>query len=202
MTEKDTFKTILKPSHEILFKDKNSKFFGYTFPVRTEDDVKAALSTLEKDHHKARHLCYAYQLGEDTFIYRVNDDGEPGNSAGMPIYGQIQSFEVTNILVAVVRYFGGVKLGITGLINAYKTAAQMALEVSKIVEKTIDINYTVYFDYESINTVMRIIKEHNLNIVDQKLELDCEITLAIRKSEAEQIFEIFSKVFKVNIKKR
>jgi len=202
LTEKDTFKTILKPSHEILFKDKNSKFFGYTFPVRTEDDVKAALSTLEKDHHKARHLCYAYQLGEDTFIYRVNDDGEPGNSAGMPIYGQIQSFEVTNILVAVVRYFGGVKLGITGLINAYKTAAQMALEVSKIVEKTIDINYTVYFDYESINTVMRIIKEHNLNIVDQKLELDCEITLAIRKSEAEQIFEIFSKVFKVNIKKR
>ena len=202
MTEKDTFKTILKPSHEILFKDKNSKFFGYTFPVRTEDDVKAALSTLEKDHHKARHLCYAYQLGEDTFIYRVNDDGEPGNSAGMPIYGQIQSFEVTNILVAVVRYFGGVKLGISGLINAYKTAAQMALEVSKIVEKTIDINYTVYFDYESINTVMRIIKEHNLNIVDQKLELDCEITLSIRKSEAEQIFEIFSKIFKVNIKKR
>jgi len=202
LTEKDTFKTILKPSHEILFKDKNSKFFGYTFPVRTEDDVKAALSTLEKDHHKARHLCYAYQLGEDTFIYRVNDDGEPGNSAGMPIYGQIQSFEVTNILVAVVRYFGGVKLGISGLINAYKTAAQMALEVSKIVEKTIDINYTVYFDYESINTVMRIIKEHNLNIVDQKLELDCEITLSIRKSEAEQIFEIFSKIFKVNIKKR
>ena len=121
----DTFKTILKPSKEVLFKDKNSKFFGYVFPVLNEDDVKNNLEALKKQHHAARHWCYAYQLGTEFVKYRANDDGEPSNSAGMPIYGQIQSFDVTNVLIVVVRYFGGVKLGVGGLINAYRTTAKI-----------------------------------------------------------------------------
>src|SRR5690606_1222307 len=126
MIENDTYKTIDKASDEVLFKEKNSKFFGYAFPISNEDDVKIHLETLKKQHHSARHWCYAYQLGTqaNTITFRANDDGEPNNSAGMPIYGQIQSFEVTNVLVVVVRYFGGVKLGVGGLISAYKTAAQ------------------------------------------------------------------------------
>lgn len=201
MIEKDTFKTIIKPSEEVLFKDKNSKFFGYAFPVTTEDEVKEILSNLKNNHHKARHWCYAYQLGTETIIYRVNDDGEPSNSAGMPIYGQIQSFELTNVLITVVRYFGGVKLGVSGLINAYKKTAQMTLEVSRIIEKTINVQYLISFEYETMNTVMRIIKEQNLNIITQKLELDCQIMISVRKSEAENILDIFENLFKVSIKK-
>ena len=118
----DTYKTIEKPSEETLFKDRNSKFFGYAFPVLNEDDVKNALESLKKKHHSARHFCYAWQLGVETISYRANDDGEPNNSAGMPIYGQIQAFGVTNILIVSVRYFGGTKLGVGGLINAYKNS--------------------------------------------------------------------------------
>lgn len=201
MIEKDTFKTIIKTSEEVLFKDKSSKFFGYAFPVTTEDEVKEILSNLKNNHHKARHCCYAYQLGTETIVYRVNDDGEPSNSAGMPIYGQIQSFELTNVLVTVVRYFGGVKLGVSGLINAYKKTAQMTLEVSRIIEKTINVQYLISFEYETMNTVMRIIKEQNLNIISQKLELDCQIIISVRKSEAEKISDIFENLFKVSIKK-
>jgi len=201
LKEQDTYRTILKPSVEVLFKDKNSKFFGYAFPVKSESEIKDVLSTLKSEHHKARHWCYAYQLGTEILTYRVNDDGEPSNTAGMPIYGQIQSFEVTNTLIVVVRYFGGVKLGVSGLINAYKTSAQLSLEASKIVEKTIDIHYHIFFEYKNMNTVMRKIKEHNLNIVSQKMELACEIIISIRKSESDKIFEIFDSLFKVNIKK-
>jgi uncharacterized YigZ family protein len=201
LEEKDTYKTILKPSIEVLFKDKNSKFFGYAFPVKTEEAVKNNLLALKKDHHKARHWCYAYQLGTEDLSYRVNDDGEPSNTAGMPIYGQIQSFNVTNILIVVVRYFGGIKLGVGGLINAYRTAAQLSLEASNIIKKTVNIHYRILFDYENLNIIMRKIKEHNLNIISQKLELACEINISIRKSEAERIFEIFDSLFKVTIKK-
>jgi len=134
---KDTYKTISKPSEEVLFKEKNSKFFGYAFPITTEDEAKTHIEELKKKHHQARHWCYAWQTGkeENELHFRANDDGEPSNSAGMPIYGQIQSFDVTDILVVVVRYFGGVKLGVGGLIQAYKTAAQLALENSRIVEQ-------------------------------------------------------------------
>jgi len=201
LEEKDTYKTILKPSSEVLFKDKNSKFFGYAFPATTEDEVKDILSAIKSEHRKARHWCYAYQLGTETFSYRVNDDGEPSNTAGMPIYGQIQSFEVTNTLIVIVRYFGGVKLGVGGLINAYRNAAQLSLEASNIIEKTIDIHYRILFDYENMNIVMRKIKEHNLNIINQKLELACEIIISIRKSESDKIFKIFNSLFKVSIKK-
>lgn len=202
MSIKDTYKTIVKPSEDILFKDKNSKFFGYAFPIANEDDVKTHLDTLKKQHHSARHWCYAYQIGtqENDIVYRANDDGEPNNSAGMPIYGQIQSFEVTNILIVVVRYFGGVKLGVGGLINAYKTAAQMALEASKIIKKTINIEYQISFDYKNMNKVMRIIKEKNLNIINQTLELDCKIIISVRLKEAATIFEIFESLYEISIK--
>ncbi len=199
--DKDTYKTIKKPSSEVLFKDRGSKFFGYAFPVSTEEDVKEHIDTLKKQYHTARHWCYAWQLGKNYEHYRANDDGEPSNSAGMPIYGQLQSFDVTNTLVVVVRYFGGTKLGVGGLIQAYKTAAQMALEASKIVEHTIDDVFQIQFEYPEMNTVMRIIKEEDLTIVNQKLELNCEIQIAVRKKDSEKIFELFENTYKVSIKK-
>lgn len=198
---KDTYKTISKPSEEVLFKDKNSKFFGYAYPVQNEEDIKTHLEALKKQHHSARHWCYAYQTGTERIKYRANDDGEPSNSAGQPIYGQIQSFELTNVLVVVVRYFGGVKLGVGGLINAYRTGAQMALEESNIIEKTINIDYLIRFDYKNMNKVMRIIKEKQLKIVNQTLELDCQIQISVRKKDSEPIFEIFNQLFEIDIKK-
>lgn len=197
--EKDTYKTLAIPSEEVLYKEKNSKFFGYAFPIATEEDVKPILEDLRKQHHAARHWCYAFQTGTEKVYFRANDDGEPNNSAGMPIYGQIQSFDVTNVLIVVVRYFGGVKLGVGGLISAYKTAAQMALEVSEIIEKTIDIHYLIRFDYKNMNKVMRVIKEKNLDIIAQKMEMSCEIGIATRKKNAEMIFDIFSNLYEVTI---
>jgi len=197
--EKDTYKTLAAPSEAVLYKEKNSKFFGYAFPITSEDDIKPLLDDLRKQHHSARHWCYAFQTGTNKVYFRANDDGEPNNSAGMPIYGQIQSFDVTNALVVVVRYFGGVKLGVGGLIAAYKTAAQMALEVSDIIEKTIDIHYLIRFDYKNMNKVMRVIKEKNLDIISQKMEMSCEIEIATRKKNAEMIFDIFSNLYEVEI---
>ena len=196
----DVYKTIEAPSKETLFKEKGSKFFGYAFPVASEDAVKETLEILRKKHHTARHFCYAYQLGIEKIRFRANDDGEPNNSAGMPIYGQIQAFEVTNILIVSVRYFGGTKLGVGGLMSAYKLSAQMALEASDILEKTINIPYTLTFNYDLMNSVMRIIKERNIDIVDQKLEMDCQYTIAVRKNDAETIFTIFDTLYKVAIK--
>ncbi len=199
MTEKDTYKTIETRTEDVLYKDKNSKFYGYAFPIENENDAKLSLENLKKKHHTARHWCYAYQLGTDTIIFRANDDGEPNNSAGMPIYGQIQSFDVTNILIVIVRYFGGVKLGVGGLIQAYKTTAQQTLEASQIVEKTINMAYCITFDYKNMNKVMRIIKENNITITNQKLELDCDIYISVRKKEAQAIFNIFDNLFEIAI---
>ena len=198
--EKDSYKTITKASEETLFKDRNSKFFGYAFPVLHEDDVKESIDLLKKKHHAARHFCYAYQIGVEQIKFRANDDGEPNNSAGMPIYGQIQSFEVTNVLIVSVRYFGGTKLGVGGLINAYKLSAQISLEASEIIEKTIDVFFQLNFQYDLMNKVMRIVKEKNLTIVSQKLELDCEYVISIRKKDAQAIFDIFENLYKVDIK--
>jgi len=197
----DTYKTIALPSDEILFKEKNSKFFGYAFPIQYESEVKPLIDSLRKQHPHAVHYCYAYQIGADSIIYRANDDGEPSNTAGMPIYGQIQSFGVTNILVVIVRIFGGVKLGVGGLISAYRTATQMTLETAEIIEKTIDIHYLVSFDYKNINKVMRVIKEKNVEIVSQKMEMSCEIEITTRKKNAEMIFDIFNTMFEVEIKR-
>ncbi len=199
--EQDTYKTISKPSDEVLFKDKNSKFFGYAFPVNSEEEVKIILENIKKQHHAARHWCYAYQIGtcKDTMRFRANDDGEPNNSAGMPIHGQIQSFEVTNILVVVVRYFGGVKLGVGGLINAYKMAAKLALENSNIIEEIIKESFVLTFDYKNMNTVMRIIKERNLEIISQNLQLNCQIIISVRKKESNDVFNIFDNLFEIEI---
>jgi len=196
----DTYKTIAFPSKEMLYKEKNSKFYGYSFPVTSEEEIKNHLDSLRKQHHGAVHFCYAFQLGTDKIQYRANDDGEPSNSAGMPIYGQIQSFGITNVLVVVVRFFGGVKLGVGGLISAYRTAAQMALEESQIIEKTIDVSFEISFDYKNMNKVMRVIKEKNLEIVSQEMNESCKIVIATRKKNAEMIFDIFSNLFEVGIK--
>ena len=197
--ENDLYKTIDFPSEEVLLKEKNSKFFGYTFPVTSEEDVKENLERLRKEHFSARHWCYAYQIGTEKIQYRANDDGEPNNSAGMPIYGQIQSFEVTNVLVVVVRYFGGVKLGVGGLISAYKTAAQMALENATIIEKTIDKHFIISFGYAHMNKVMRIIKEKNLQIVSQKMEMDCEIEISIRKKNVQNLLDTFESLYEIKL---
>ena len=199
--EKDTYKTILEASPGSLFKEKGSKFFGYAFPVTDEHQVKEYINYLKKEHYSARHWCYAWQLGKSYESYRVNDDGEPSNSAGMPIFGQLQAYDLTNVLIVVVRYFGGTKLGVGGLMQAYKTAAKMSLENSKIVEKTIDEHFLIKFEYPEMNIVMRIIKEENLSILNQKMELHCEFKLAVRKSEAMRIFDIFQNTYKVSIKK-
>ena len=199
--KEDTYNTIDKSSKEILFKEKGSKFFGYAFPVLSEEEVKVNLEELKKKHHSARHFCYAYQIGIEKPQYRANDDGEPNNSAGLPIYGQIQSFDVTNILIVSVRYFGGTKLGVGGLISAYKNSAQLAIEACEIIKKTINIKFKLIFDYELMNNVMRIIKEKKIQIIDQNLDLKCNYLISIRKKEADLIYQIFNNMFKVEIKK-
>ncbi|WP_179345310.1 IMPACT family protein [Winogradskyella ursingii] len=199
MNTKDTYKTILKPAEGEIFKDKNSKFYGFAFPVIDEDEIKLHIENLKKEHYSARHWCYAYQLGLDDATYRANDDGEPSNSAGMPIYGQIQSFDLTNILIIVVRYYGGVKLGVGGLINAYRTAAQWAIESAKIVEKTIDDKFQLKFEYKHMSKVMRLLKEHDAEITKQKMELDCLLEISVRKSTSLKILEIFNSFYGVEI---
>ena len=196
----DIYKTITQPSKEGLFKDRGSKFYGYAFPVSNEVEIKEKIELLKKQHYNARHWCYAWQLGENYNHYRANDDGEPSNSAGMPIYGQLQSFNVTNILVVVARYFGGTKLGVGGLIKAYKTGAKLALENSVIIEKTINEEFLIRFEYPEMNTVMRIIKDENISIINQKMELNCQFIISIRKKDAKKVFEIFDNTYKVSIK--
>jgi len=196
----DLYKTITTPSIETVFKDRNSKFYGYAFPVNEETSIKDFLEFLRKKHHTARHFCYAWQLGTESVRFRANDDGEPSNSAGMPIYGQIQSFEVTNILVVSVRYFGGTKLGVGGLINAYRASARLTLESSAIEEKTIDESFQLNFQYDLMSKVLRILKENSITITRQKLEMDCEIIIAVRKSHIQKIVKIFETLYKVEIK--
>ena len=189
-----------KPAPETLFKDKGSKFYGYAFRVTTEDAVKEKLEELWQKHNKASHICYAWQLGKRYEHYRANDDGEPSNSAGMPIYGQLQSFEVTQVLVAVVRYYGGTNLGVGGLINAYRTSAQITLEGAKIVNHTIKTELQLKFGYDLMNNVMRVIKEKNLAIKNQEMHLDCKITLAIRETDLNTIKERFDAIYGVKTK--
>ncbi|MFN7099494.1 MAG: IMPACT family protein [Flavobacterium sp.] len=205
---KDTYLTIANPTEEILFKEKNSKFYGYAFPITHEEELKPILETLRKTHPQAGHFCYAYQLGTEQITYRANDDGEPSNSAGMPIYGQIQSFGLTNVLVVVARVYGGVKLGVGGLISAYKTTAQEVLKEARIIEKTVDSEFIIEFDYQNMNKVMRVIKEKKLEIVAQEMKINPEtdaplgvITIKTRKKNAEITFDIFNSMFEINIKR-
>ena len=200
--DKDVYKTIDKASTEGLFKDRGSKFYGYAFPVTNEEEIKENIEFLKKQHYNARHWCYAWQLGMKYEKYRANDDGEPTNSAGTPIYGQLQAFEVTNILVVVVRYFGGAKLGVGGLIQAYKTAAKLALENTEIIQKTINEEFILQFNYSEMNKVMRIVKEEQISIINQKLDLNCRYIISVRKKEAAKVFKLFDETYKVLIKKR
>jgi uncharacterized YigZ family protein len=165
----DTYKTIITTT-EGLFKDRGSRFISFAIPVETEEEIKKHISELKKKHHDACHHCYAYQLGYDKSAYRANDDGEPSGTAGKPIFGQIQSKDLTNVLVVVVRYFGGTLLGVSGLINAYKTAAKEALDCANILTKTVNDVYEITFDYLVMNDVMKIIKDYKLEILKQDFE--------------------------------
>ncbi len=194
----DVYKTIEKQS-EGFFKDKGSKFYSFAFPVINEDEIKEIIVNLKKEHHSARHHCYAWRLGTEEIRFRANDDGEPSSTAGRPILGQLQGFEVTNILVVVVRYFGGTLLGVSGLINAYKTAAADVLNKADIISKTIERFFELNFGYNVLNDVMNIIKQENLNLIKTRFEEDCNIIFSVRKSDAQKITEIFEKFYGVNI---
>mgnify|MGYP000229812110 FL=1 len=192
-----TYKTILKPSEEVLYKDKGSKFYGYAFPIHTTEEVKKHIDKLKKKHSNAGHFCFAFQHGIDTVYYRTSDDGEPSNSAGLPIYGQLQAFDVTNVLVVVVRYFGGTKLGVGGLISAYKTTAKLSLETSVVKQMDILIPFKLTFEYKELSQVMRIIKKQQLILKSQRLEMECEVVILAKKSVEKSLqttFEAFHKI--------
>ena len=189
---KNTYRTIDVKS-ECLLKEKQSKFYGYAFPVLDIDSVKSSIDSLKKMHHSARHFCYAYQIGVQDLVFRVNDDGEPRNSAGTPIYGQIQSSEFTTILIVVVRYFGGTKLGVGGLVSAYKECAKLTIESNTIIIKEITIKVQIKFDYLLMNKVMRVIKEHNLKILNQQMDTSCVFELLTTKQNNDIVCDQFNR---------
>jgi uncharacterized YigZ family protein len=201
MEPTDTYKTISKPVSDILLKERKSKFYGYAFPITDDAEVKPLIDELRKVYPTANHICYAWQLGVENYSYRANDDGEPNNSAGMPIYGQIQSFNVTNILIAVVRIFGGTKLGVGGLISAYKRTAQLTLENSRIIEKIIKEELTLRFEYAEMDTIMRFIKKNQLDLVSQELHMNCKIIIAVRRKELKRIQKELASYHKITVSK-
>lgn len=186
----DTYKTIAAPS-EGLYKEKGSKFLAFAYPVQTELKIKEHLEALRKQYYDARHHCYAYVLGPRQEVYRANDDGEPSATAGRPIHGQILSQGLTDVLVVVVRYFGGTKLGTSGLINAYKTATLDALQQAEVIEKIVMQRYRIRFPYEQMNQVMRIVKDLQLQVVEQQFDLQCVLVLAVRLSESQRCYDKF-----------
>lgn len=194
----DTYRTIKGPA-EGLYKEKGSKFLAFAFPVRSTDEVKQHLEALRKEYFDARHHCYAYILGPSKDVYRVNDDGEPSGTGGRPIHGQLLSADLTDTLIVVVRYFGGVLLGASGLSNAYKTAARDAIEHAEIVEKTIDVRYRLQFEYVLMNDVMRIVKEFGLTPMNQDYNLDCRLELSVRQSQSVRLYDALAKLRAVTI---
>lgn len=181
MSQEDTYRTITALS-EGIYTEKRSKFIAIALPVRTLEEVKQHLETYQKKYYDARHVCYAYMLGHERLNYRANDNGEPSGTAGKPILGQINSNELTDILIIVVRYFGGIKLGTSGLIVAYKAAAAEAISNATIIEKTVDDDVTVVFEYPFMNDIMRIVKEDEPEILEQSYDMDCLMKLRIRRS--------------------
>ena len=186
MADKEVYYTIEKGS-EAEFKDRGSKFIAYAFPVATVEEVKSCLNKVKGDHPKATHHCFAWRLGLDGNTYRVSDDGEPSGSAGRPILGQIDSKEITNTLIVVARYFGGTLLGVPGLINAYKTSAALALQVTPVVQKQVEIVYRVQFDYTNMNTIMMVVKQFNCTVVSQDMQLFCMMTIGVPKNREEEV---------------
>lgn len=197
-TTSDTYNT-LGDEAEALYKDKGSKFLSYAYPVRSEAEIKEHLDALHKRYYDATHHCYAWRLGPKGESFRANDDGEPSSTAGRPILGQLLSKEVTYALIVVVRYFGGTKLGVPGLIEAYKTSAALVLENAVIEQRTVDIETKIRFSYLAMNDVMRIVKEMQPQIIDQQFDNLCTMTLSIRQSRSEQLLERLSKVEGVEI---
>lgn len=193
------YNTLNAPS-ESLYKEKGSKFFGYAFPVYSEEDVKEKLEEIRKVHNAARHHCYGYRLGVGAEErYRANDDGEPSNSAGKPIYGQLLSAEITNVLIIVVRYFGGTKLGVGGLISAYKIAAKEAIDAGKIVEQEIMNYYKINFEYPEMSEVMNFVKQQKLDVISQVFETSCEISFRISLKKSPSISTYFEEMEGVEI---
>lgn len=196
----DQYKTIETPSTG-YFKDKGSKFYSYAYPLKDEEEVKDLVATLKKEHHSARHHCYAWRLGTEEIRTRANDDGEPSSTAGKPILGQLQSYDVTNILVVVVRYFGGTLLGVSGLINAYRAATIEALNNADILSKLIEIQYELKFEYAMLNTVMNKLKQENYDIVTTDFQESCRLIFKARKSEDDRAFQLFNEIYGIGIKR-
>ena len=189
----DTYKTIAKPA-EGSYSEKRSKFLAYAFPVENEQEVKQKLAEIQKKHWDARHHCYAYILGPHKDAYRLNDNEEPSGTAGRPIYGQLLSKDVTNTVVIVVRYFGGIKLGVSGLQNAYKVAAREALDAAVIEERTIQETYRVTFEYTKMNDIMQILKNPEVQVLDRQSYMQCIYTISVRQRDADRITEALRKV--------
>lgn len=189
----DSYLTIQKAS-EGIYKEKGSKFIAFAYPILSEDDFKNNMAQLKKDYHDARHHCYAFKIGLTENEYRYSDDGEPNNSAGKPIYGQLLSHNITNVGVIVIRYFGGTKLGVGGLVTAYKEAAKDALSNAKIINKTVNNYYKIYFDYPVMSDVMNFVKQNDLNVTNQIFENSCLIEFNIRTTDAEQTVNQLEKI--------
>lgn len=189
----DTYKTIEGPS-EGIFKDKGSKFIAYAYPLRSEEEYKTHLAEVKDLHPKARHHCWAYRLTPDRTVFRANDDGEPSGSAGRPILNVLLSMDVTNVFVVVVRYFGGTLLGVPGLIHAYKTATKEALDAAVIIERTVNDVYEVTFDYLIMNDVMRVVKEENLQVLNQTFDNQCKLVFELRQNQVPAVLGKFEKI--------
>jgi uncharacterized YigZ family protein len=200
MDDKDFFYTVDKEG-AAEFKDRGSKFIAYAFPIEKVEDFKKRLDELKKEHTKAVHHCFAYRLGLDGNTFRLSDDGEPSGSAGRPILGQIDSKQLTNTAIIVVRYFGGTLLGVPGLINAYKTSSTLALQVTPIIQKQIEINYQLEFDYTRMNEVMMIIKQTNCKILSQEMQLFCQLKVGIPKNRLEEVLYRLNDLRCVELKK-
>ena len=194
----DTYRTISDLS-EGYYTEKRSRFLSFALPVRTPDEVKTQVDAYRKKYYDARHVCWAYMLGPDRTTFRANDDGEPSSTAGKPILGQINSNNLTDILIIVVRYFGGIELGTSGLIVAYRTAAAEAIAAARIEERTIDETITITFEYPHLNSVMRIVKEDKPDVLTQSFELTCEMTLRIRQSRMDALKSRLLKVDSLRI---
>lgn len=189
----DTYLTVARLS-EGLYKEKMSKFISFAVPVSTLDEAKEAIARYQKEYYDARHVCWAYMLGAARTEYRVNDNGEPSGTAGKPILGQINSFGLTNVLIVVVRYFGGIKLGTSGLIEAYRAAAAEAIRANEIIECLVEEDVRIFFEYPFMNDVMRIVKEENATIISQYFDLDCDMTVRQRRTMLPRLRERLSKV--------
>lgn len=198
MNQVTTYQTLELPI-QAEFKDKGSRFLAFAYPVQTTEQVKKHVDDLRQEHHKARHWCYAYRFGVDGNQFRANDDGEPSGSAGRPILGQIDSFELTDILVVVVRYFGGTLLGVPGLIHAYKTSTQMALENAQIIERNIEKTVRIRCEYPYLNEAIRIAKNHQTEIIEQDLQLDCRLTVRIPLANAEACLAVWAQTRQIEL---